>query len=216
VVLGAHFDSWDLGQGAMDNGLGVAQLYEMARLLNKYQPDNFHTIEFVWFNAEELGLWGSKAYVARHEKDLDSLYAMINFDMAGRPIQLNAMGFSELIPVLEEASSRLGNWSFDKPVANKTWLGSDHHPFVLAGVPTVTFNAPIDEESVKFYHDFGDTFDKIDRKMLAQGTAVYTLVALDLANNPTPLRRYDQAEVEKIFVEAGLEERMRAAEAWPF
>ena len=125
-------------------------------------------------------------------------------------------GEPDLIPALEEASSRLGAWSFDKPVANKTWLGSDHHPFILAGVPAVTFNAPIGDESVKFYHDFGDTFDKIDRQMLTQGTAVYTLVVLDLANDPTPMRRYDQAEVEKIFVEAGLEERMRAAEAWPY
>ena len=38
IVLGAHFDSWDLGQGAMDNGLGVAQLFEVARLFKSTRP----------------------------------------------------------------------------------------------------------------------------------------------------------------------------------
>lgn len=214
VVVGAHFDSWDLGQGAMDNGLGVAQLYEMARLIKKHHPDNLHAIEFVWFNAEELGLWGSRAYVGEH--DPDSVHVMVNLDMAGRPIQLNAMGFSELVPVLERAESDLGNWSFEKPVTSKTWLGSDHHPFILNGVPSVTFNAPINDDAVKFYHDFGDTFDKIDRQMLTEGTAVYTLVVLELANDTTELPHYTREQAAQLFRDAGLEERMRASEAWPY
>jgi hypothetical protein len=214
IVVGAHFDSWDLGQGAMDNGIGVAQLYEMARLLNRHHPDNLHSIEFVWFNAEELGLWGSKAYTDRH--NLDSVHVMINFDMAGNPIQLNAMGFSELIPVLERAEAHLGNWSFDEPVTSKTWLGSDHHPFIVKGVPAVTFNAPIDDEAVKFYHDFADTFDKIDPRMLTEGSAVYALVLLGLANDDTVLPHYPKDRIVRLFQDAGLEQRMRASESWPF
>src|SRR5690606_23498622 len=42
VVLGGHFDSWDLGQGSMDNGLGVAQIFEVARLLQAHSRENHH------------------------------------------------------------------------------------------------------------------------------------------------------------------------------
>src|SRR5690606_9139103 len=66
VVVGAHFDSWDLGQGALDNGLGVAQLLETARLLKRHVGTLLHTVELVWFDAEEVGLWGSRAYAKRH------------------------------------------------------------------------------------------------------------------------------------------------------
>jgi Iap family predicted aminopeptidase len=53
VIVGAHFDSWDLGQGAMDNGIGTAQLYAIAHALRGAKPR--HTIELIWFNGEEQG-----------------------------------------------------------------------------------------------------------------------------------------------------------------
>ena len=53
VIVGAHFDSWDLGQGALDNGLGVAQLFALALQLR--DRDLPRTVELVWFNGEEQG-----------------------------------------------------------------------------------------------------------------------------------------------------------------
>lgn len=58
IVVGAHFDSWDVGQGATDNGTGSAVLFDVARLLKAYSAANRYTVELVWFNGEELGLWG--------------------------------------------------------------------------------------------------------------------------------------------------------------
>ncbi|MEZ4697465.1 MAG: M28 family peptidase [Rhodothermales bacterium] len=215
VVVGAHFDSWDLGQGALDNGLGVAQLYEAARLLSRHSPGLHHTVEFVWFDAEELGLWGSRRYVERG--GLDSVRVMLNLDMVGEPIGLNAMGFSELTPLLERAAEGLGVWDLTQPLANKTWLGSDHHPFVASGIPAVTFNAPINPEAVRFYHDFGDTFDKVDRAMLARASAVVALVTRTLARDTTTnLRRYSPAETADLLRAAGVEDRLRSLGQWPF
>lgn len=215
VVVGAHFDSWDLGQGALDNGLGVAQLYEAARLLARHSPGLPHTVEFVWFDAEELGLWGSRRYAER--AGLDSIRVMLNLDMVGEPQGLNAMGFAELVPLLERASEGLGVWDFTRPLANQTWLGSDHHPFVAAGIPAVTFHAPIHPEAARFYHDFGDTFDKVDRAMLARASAVVALVTRTLARDTTtPLRRYTPAETAALLRAAGLEDRLRGLGQWPF
>lgn len=213
VVVGAHFDSWDLGQGALDNGLGVAQLFEVARLLRG--RDLHHTVELVWFNAEELGLWGSRRYVEQHA--LDDVRVMLNLDMVGDPQGVNAMGFDALVPLLTRFSNSLGSWSFERPVANTTWLGSDHHPFVLAGIPAITFYAPIDPDAVHYYHDFGDTFDKVDRATLARASALVTLLTHTLAQDTaTPLRRYTPAETAALFQAAGLEDRLRRAGQWPF
>lgn len=215
IVVGAHFDSWDLGQGAMDNGLGVAQLFDLARLLQTHSAVNEHGVEIVWFNAEEWGLWGSIDYAERH--DLTRVRAMLNLDMVGDPIAVNAMGFDELVPFLETWSGSLGAWDFRKPVANKTWQGSDHHPFILKGVPAITFNAPIDPDDVRYYHDFGDTFEKVDPLMLARATALVAHLTYDLANDTdSGIRNYSPEETAELFRQAGLAESMKKAGKWPF
>lgn len=215
VVVGGHFDSWDLGQGAMDNGLGTAQIFDLARLLQGHSPVNEHTVELVWFNAEEWGLWGSIDYAERH--DLTKVRAMLNLDMAGDPIAVNAMGFDELVPYLETWSESLGAWDFNRKVANKTWLGSDHHPFIMQGVPSITFNAPIDPDDVRYYHDFGDTFDKIDPAMLARATALIALLTYDLANDTeSGIRNYSPEETAELFRQAGLAKGLKKAGKWPF
>lgn len=208
VVVGGHIDSWDLGQGAIDNGVGVAQLFDLARLLKTHSPVNEHTVEIVWFNAEEWGLWGSIDYTERH--DLSAVRAMLNLDMVGDPIAINAMGFDELVPFLETWSDGLGAWRFQKKVANKTWLGSDHHPFILKGIPSITFDAPLDPAAVRYYHDFSDTFEKIDSVMLARSTALIALLTYELANDTeSGIRAYSPEETRELFRKAGLAESVR-------
>jgi hypothetical protein len=214
IVLGAHFDSWDLGQGAIDNGLGVAQVLEVARLLKKRSPLNRYTIEFVWFDAEEFGLWGARRYV--ESNPLDPIRAMVNLDMVGKPIQVNAMGFSALVPTLDAFNASLGAWAFDKPTADKMWLGSDHQAFALKGVPVITFNAPIAPEDVRYYHDHADTFDHIDTRELAEASAITALLVHFLANDPAPHPgRLTEAEAADLFTKAGLKERLQASGLWP-
>ena len=214
IVVGAHFDSWDLGQGALDNGLGVAQVLEAARLLARHHPDNRHTVEFVWFDAEELGLWGARHYA--RDEPLDAVRVMLNLDMVGRPLGFNAMGFDELVPVLEEIQSELGVWRFSRALANEPWLGSDHQPFILSGVPAVTFYAPIDASASRYYHDFADTFDKVSADDLTEASAIVALTVLALANDTTALRRYTPSETAALVRAAGLEDRLRAMGQWLF
>lgn len=215
IVLGAHFDSWDLGQGAIDNGLGVAQVLETARLLKTHSPRNEYTIEFVWFDAEEFGLWGSRRYA--ESLTPGDVRAMVNLDMVGTPIQINAMGFDSLIPVLDAYNHSLGAWKFDKPTANKPWLGSDHQPFILKGIPAITFNAPIDPHAVRFYHDVADTFDKIDQTALAESIGLISLLLHHLANDPlTEIGPLSPDETAQMLTDAGLKERLIKSGHWPF
>jgi hypothetical protein len=215
IVLGAHFDSWDLGQGAIDNGLGVVQVLETAKLLKRLSPRNTFTIEFVWFDAEEFGLWGSRRYTERPE--ITDVRAMLNLDMVGTPVQVNAMGFDALVPILDRYNESLGAWKFDKPTANKPWLGSDHQPFILKGIPAITFNAPIDPHKVRFYHDFGDTVDKIDTTALAESIGWIALLIHHLANDSdTTIEWLPPEQTEEMLTKAGLKDRLIKSGHWPF
>ena len=65
VLVGAHFDSWDPGQGAQDDGVGVAAILEAARILKSLGIKPRRTIRFAFFSGEEQALLGSRAYVER-------------------------------------------------------------------------------------------------------------------------------------------------------
>ncbi|MDQ8183660.1 M28 family peptidase [Pelagicoccus sp. SDUM812005] len=215
IVIGAHFDSWDLGQGALDNGLGIAQAYDITRLIHKINPENHFTIETVWFNAEEFGLFGSYAYMEQHQDD--EIVAMINMDMVGNPLGANAMGFVSLMPVLKEFSQGMGGLSLPKPVVNAPWLGSDHMPFIVQGIPSITLNAPIDPDAVAFYHDFGDTFEKVDEEVLAKSIGILSLLTFQLANDPSlDGLRLNREKTIELLQNARLELRMKRYNIWPF
>ncbi len=214
LIVGAHFDSWDLGQGAMDNGIGVAQLYALALALRGQTPH--HTIELIWFNGEEQGLFGSRHAAARLGDT--PIAAMINLDMVGVPIGVNALGDDSLVPALERWHTARGETKrLPKGVENINWLASDHTPYQLAGVRTITFNAPITRESVRYYHDMADTIDKVSPQLIDDSAAVIVDFVRTLADDEAlkPERRSPE-ETEKLFTRFGLEKRMQAMGMWPF
>ena len=214
LIVGAHFDSWDLGQGAMDNGLGVAQLYAIAQAFRDVTPR--HTLELMWFNGEEQGLWGSR-HAASQLGDAP-IVAMINLDMVGVPAAVNALGDDSLVPALERwQAGRATAQRLAKGVENINWAASDHTPFQLAGVRTITFNAPIPRESVRYYHDFADTIDKVTPKLIDDSSAIITELVRALAEDESLAAfRRSPEETEKLFTRFGLERRLRAMGLWTF
>jgi Iap family predicted aminopeptidase len=213
IVVGAHVDSWDLGQGALDNGLGTAQLLALASALRGRTLE--HTVELVWFNGEEQGLWGSR-HAAATLGDAP-VVAMINLDMVGVPVAVNALGDESLVPALEKWNAARGAAKLPLGVQNINWFGSDHTPYQLAGRRAITFNAPIPRESVRYYHDLGDTIDKLPEQIVVDSTAVIGDLVLALASDPTlGAFRRDAAATEKLFTTFGLDPRMRAMGYWPF
>ncbi len=215
IVLGAHFDSWDLGQGSIDNGIGSAVLFEVARLLHQFHPQNHFTLEFVWFNGEELGLWGSKKYMEQHAHE--PIVAMINMDMTGRPTGFNAMGFNALLPFLEKLSQNLTAFHLDRGVLNRPWTNSDHMPFMLQGIPVLTLTAHLDQEMGRYYHDLGDTFDKVRSDYLAQAAAVIAILTVELANRPQlPLQKMSKEEVAQMLQKFHLDEILKREKEWSF
>ncbi len=215
IVVGAHIDSWDISQGAVDNGVGSAVLFEVARLLALHAPFNLYTIECVWFNGEELGIWGAKAYLASHARD--SIAAMINLDMPGKPTGVNVMGFDELIPLVQNLLDSLKGFDWSGGIVSVPWTNSDHQPFLLQGIPSFTMVGHLEKESVFHYHDFGDSFDKADRRALIDAAAIVSVLSYTLANNTSIDYRVRSVEERKaMFQGTGMEKRLRRQKEWPF
>ena len=212
LIVGAHFDSWDLGQGAMDNGIGIAQLYALALTLRGGKLH--HTIELIWFNGEEQGLTGSRFAAA--QLGTTPVVAMMNLDMVGVPIGVNALGDDSLVPALERwHGARAESARLAKGVENLNWVGSDHTPYQLVGVRALTFNGPIPRESVRYYHDMADTIDKVSAKLIDDSSAVVIECVRALAEDQAlKAERRSADETEKLFTRFGLEKRMRAMGLW--
>lgn len=195
VVVGAHLDSWDLGQGTTDNGTGTCVVLEAARLLAKCGVKPRRTIRFVLFTGEEQGLHGSRAYVARHKDEMPRTTAAIVHDTGtGRITGVSLMGREILKPIMEaELTSlkELGVTEFNLRRA----FGSDHQSFESADVPGFMFRQDPAEYRLT-HHSQSDTLDKAREPDLVQGAQVMAVIAMRLANRDDLLPRDKPAEPE--------------------
>ncbi len=135
VLLGAHFDSWDPGQGAQDDGVGVAAILEVARILKSLGIKPLRTIRFVFFSGEEQALLGSRAYVETHARELDGLRAVLIMDAGAQtPRGFSIQGRSDI-----EAATRSLLAPLSPLGASGLTLEADftmdHAPFLAAGIP---------------------------------------------------------------------------------
>jgi dipeptidyl aminopeptidase/acylaminoacyl peptidase len=192
VVVGAHLDSWDLGQGATDNGSGTAVVLEAARALVKSGAQPRRTIRFVLFTGEEQGMLGSKAYAAKHKDELPRVSAALVHDTGtGKIVGIDARHRPVLQPILKgelPALKDLGVTNFDGAFIN----GSDHATFDRAGVPGLMFR----QESAGYrlsHHSQADTLDRTIEANLVQGAQVMAVSALRLADRDALLPR-DRSE----------------------
>ncbi|MCX7880326.1 MAG: M28 family peptidase [Ignavibacteria bacterium] len=212
IVVGAHIDSWDISQGAVDNGVGSAVLYGLALNLSQYK-DYKYTIEFVWFNAEELGLWGSKRYVEKHNKDV---VLAINLDMPGDPRGINLMGFDYLRPFFDSTLAKIKGFNLENGVQNSPWTNSDHMYFMFEGIPSLTMLGWMEESMYRHYHDFGDYFDKVNKNYITNAIAFLSVVIYSLANDFNDFKRLSREEVKNLLKKHNLESRLRKQKEWIF
>ena len=147
VVIGAHMDhlgldgDGDAYNGADDNASGTTAILELAEAFGKSKTKPKDTIVFIAFNAEELGLLGSKHYVNNPLLPLDDCKLMINLDMVGRlrGTTVTAQGGNLSRSVTQLVDKLDDDYPFD---VNITAAGnrSDHAPFNWNGVPVLFFH----------------------------------------------------------------------------
>ncbi len=154
VVIGAHYDHIGHGHfgsrqpnevpaihnGADDNASGVAGIIEIARQLNDSEAKANNYL-FVGFSGEELGLYGSKAFVKEGIPALDKISYMINLDMVGRlnenkVLAVNGTGTS---PVWDDALEETKPEGFELKKHESGVGASDHTSFYLEDIPALHF-----------------------------------------------------------------------------
>jgi Zn-dependent M28 family amino/carboxypeptidase len=197
VMIGSHYDGHDISQGAEDPASGVASVLEAARLLAEYAPSSPRTLRFVLWGVEEIGLLGSRAYVAAHGDELDQIRFYLNMDSAGarnnqRDIVLNEW---------REIGSRFEAWSEEMAlnfaVAQRTSAFSDHFPFFMVGVPTGGMQSADESLSGRGYgHTRFDTLDKVGLKCLREAATLAARLVLRIAHDKEwPANRRSEGDV---------------------
>jgi hypothetical protein len=182
VILGAHFDSWDLGTGATDNGTGSVAIMEALRAIKDAGLTPRRTIRVILFSGEEQGHWGSKAYVADHQAELDKIQAVLIDDLGtGRIRGFALQGMEASRPLMAKALAPLNDFGVTELPLEKS-NDSDHASFVDAGVPGFFgVQDPLDYFTVTHHSQF-DTFDRVRPEQLKEGAIVMAVTAWELAN----------------------------------
>jgi Iap family predicted aminopeptidase len=216
VLVGAHLDAWDLGQGAVDNGTGTVVIIEAARAIAQLGIQPEATIRFVLFMGEEAGLCGSRAYAAAHNGELADCRAMINCDMEGRPLGVRVMGHEGSHQFFEELLASMKGIELEQGVSHRVGIYGDHRPFLLAGVPVITPVSRIENEGWRYYHTSADTYDKVTFEQLNIDAAFVAALALELAvAQERILPQLDEEGVAELIREHGLEEALAFWGDWP-
>ena len=189
VLVSGHLDSWDLGTGAMDDGIGVTASMGAVALLKAMGLTPRRTIRVVAWMNEENGTRGGAAYYEAMKGSVAKHVAAIESDFGiGRPLGIvaavDAASGKALIPVLE-ALRPIGAGALDRRDGH---TGSDIAPLQEAGVPSF---APLVDSRHYFdyHHTPADTFDKVDPDAMRRQVAVLAMLAWTLAEMPEPLAR---------------------------
>jgi len=198
IVVGAHYDHLGLGaygtrdsstegqihNGADDNASGTSVLLALASSLSRLPEKPPRTILFVAFTAEELGLYGSRHFVANPPVPLAAIKAMVNLDMVGRmrDNQLTVSGLDsgkELGEVVGEAAKGLG---IRLAPSSKNMANSDHASFYQKGIPVLHFHTGTHED----YHLPTDDWEKLNIEGMVKITELTLSVLRKIAAAKEP------------------------------
>ena len=188
VLVSGHFDSWDVGQGAHDDGGGCIIAWEAVRLLKELGLRPRRTIRVVLYTNEENGLRGGNAYRDAYRAELAKhIFAIESDSGTYRPegLGLAATAPPQVRANLLEIAKLLKGIGADGIAASGG--GADIGPIMREGVP----GASLDVEGSHYFdihHTASDTLDKIDPRDLQLCVATMAVFAYTIADIPEPLR----------------------------
>jgi carboxypeptidase Q len=187
VLIGGHYDSWDVGQGAHDDGGSCIAAWEAIRLLKELGFRPRRTIRVVLFTNEENGLRGGNAYRDAHRAELSKHIIAIEADSGiYRP---EGFGLAATAPplvrsnMMEIARLLVG---IDAHRIGASGGGADIGPIMREGV----VGANLDVEGSRYFdihHTQADTLDKIDPRNLSLVVATMAVMAYTIADLPEPI-----------------------------
>jgi carboxypeptidase Q len=186
VVIGGHFDSWDVGTGATDDGGGCIVTWDALRLMKRLNLRPRRTVRVVLWTNEENGLRGGLGYLEKYKPQIDNHVLMLESD--GGVMSPRGFGFSgsdTARATVSEIASLLRGIGVDR--IGPSGGGADIGPTVEAGrIPAMS----LDDEGNYFliHHTPADTVDRIDPESMARASAAIAVMTYVIADMPQRLR----------------------------
>jgi acetylornithine deacetylase/succinyl-diaminopimelate desuccinylase-like protein len=210
VVLGGHIDSWDIGQGAQDDGSGIMASLAAVSLIQQLGLHPRRTIRVVFWTNEENGTAGGNAYRDWLGEKVKNHVAAIEMDGgAEKPLGFGAGGGEgrrraaapgstaaaggegRVVAMPDAALARLEEIgklleSIDAGKITRGGGGTDIGPITALGVPGLGLRT-VDTHYFDWHHTEADTFDKVDPKDFKQCVAAMAVMSFVLADMPERL-----------------------------
>ena len=192
VLIGAHLDSWDVGQGAQDDGAGVVTVMQTLTTLRKLGLVPRRTLRAVLFTNEENGVRGAKQYAETHAAELARHVAGFEMDLgAGTPLGFMTDGE---VSYLREASDIA---QLLTPIGAASvfpgYPGEDVLPLRAAHVPL--FGVWLDiSHYFDVHHSAADTLDKVNPENLKKCVAALATMAFVVADREATLGARSSSE----------------------
>ncbi len=208
VMLGGHFDAWHGGTGASDNAAGVAVCMEAVRILKTLNIKPKRTIRIGFWDAEEVGLVGSRNYVSAHffdrstrqaKPDYDKFSVYFNYDNGTGKIRgIYTQGNQAAIPIFEEWLKPL--YDLDaKTVTIRNTGGTDHQSFDGVGLPGFQFIQDPLAYDTRIHHTTMDTYDHTVKEDLIQSATVMAAFIFNasMRESKFPRKPFDPAQIQQ-------------------
>jgi carboxypeptidase Q len=187
VVLGGHIDSWDVGQGAMDDGGGSVAAWEAVRLMKALGLRPRRTVRVVLWTAEENGQSGARAYRDSLGAAVDDhVLAMESDGGVFKPLGFGFTGSDAAYDVVREVGRLLR--PIEAGEVTRGGGGADIQPLMDEGVPGMGLRVE-PTEYFWYHHTDGDTLDKLDPVEFAECVAAMAVMAFVVADLPERLPR---------------------------
>ncbi|HTS75884.1 MAG TPA: M20/M25/M40 family metallo-hydrolase [Bryobacteraceae bacterium] len=182
VVLGGHIDSWDVGQGAQDDGSGIIACLEAVELIKKAGLEPRRTIRVVFWVNEENGVRGGEAYRKWLKGQVRDHVAAIEMDGgAETPRGFGFGGPLASLPTVQRIGKLLDRIGAGEIVAGGG--GADIAPLALEGVPPLGVRTDA-EHYFDWHHSVADTLDKVDLQEFRKNIASLAVMSYVLADMP--------------------------------
>ena len=206
VMVGGHFDSWQGGTGATDNGTGSAVAMEAVRILATLHKPMARTVRVALWGGEEEGLYGSLAYVQQHFAPRDTMKKTPEYDKldvyfnddsgSGKFRAVSALGNAELAAIFQswiapikdlgiEAVTGLTSGPTTQPG------GTDSTSFSWIGLDGIGFMQDPLEYGSRTHHSNMDLYDRVQKGDVMQGALIEAWFAYNAATRADMLPRID-------------------------
>jgi carboxypeptidase Q len=189
IVLGGHIDSWDVGQGVMDDAGGCFAAWEAVRLMKELGLRPKRTVRVVHWTNEENGLQGGNTYkdsVVAQQAIEDHILAMESDSGVFDPQGFGFSGSDEAFEIIQQIGALLDPLKAGE--ITRGGGGADISPLMQEGVPGMGLR--VDGSKYFWYHHTAaDTIDKLDKEAFNKCVAAMAVMSYVVADMDAPLPR---------------------------